>query len=102
MTERLVTDLPLPDSPTSARVEPRSIVKLTSLTALTTPARVKKCVLRFLTSRILSLIILIGFISSFRFAQNGLQIGISEQFSVGDDSLDFLRVANLLQRVGIK
>jgi hypothetical protein len=38
--ERLVTDFPLPDSPTSARVLPRSMTKLTSSTALTVPARV--------------------------------------------------------------
>src|ERR1700759_3251109 len=54
MIDRLVTDLPLPDSPTSASVEPRGMAKLTSSTALTTPARVWKCVLRFLISRMLS------------------------------------------------
>jgi hypothetical protein len=56
MIERLVTDLPLPDSPTRARVVPGSIVKLTSSAALITPARVKKYVLRILTSRMLSAI----------------------------------------------
>src|SRR5262245_20103026 len=56
MIEMLVTDLPLPDSPTRESVEPRSIEKLTSSTAFTVPARVKKCVLRFLTSRIAAIL----------------------------------------------
>jgi hypothetical protein len=39
MIERLVTDLPEPDSPTTASVSPASSVKETSSTALTSPPR---------------------------------------------------------------
>ena len=45
------TVLPEPDSPTIPMVSPRSSVKLTPLTALTTPAWVKKCVERSLMVR---------------------------------------------------
>jgi hypothetical protein len=41
-SERHVTDLPDPDSPTRARVSPSWRVKLTPSTALVTPRRVKK------------------------------------------------------------
>ena len=51
MTDIAVTVLPEPDSPTMPRVSSRSSVKLTPFTALTTPAWVKKCVLRSVTSR---------------------------------------------------
>ena len=46
MIDRLVTDLPEPDSPTTASVSPASSVNETSSTALTRPASVKKCVWR--------------------------------------------------------
>jgi hypothetical protein len=46
MIERLVTDLPEPDSPTTASVSPASSVKETSSTAFTTPASVANCVCR--------------------------------------------------------
>jgi hypothetical protein len=42
MTEAAVTLLPQPDSPTSPRVSPASIVMLTSSTALRTPPRTSK------------------------------------------------------------
>ena len=42
MIDRLVTDLPEPDSPTTASVSPASSANETSSTALTTPASVKK------------------------------------------------------------
>ena len=51
MSERAATVLPEPDSPTMPMVSLRSSVKLTPLTALTTPAWVKKWVERSLTSR---------------------------------------------------
>src|SRR6266508_3776441 len=46
-----VTDLPHPDSPTSATVSPASTSHDTPSTARTTPPRVRKCVCRLLTSR---------------------------------------------------
>src|SRR5215471_11208772 len=49
--DRQVTVLPEPDSPTSPRVSPGMTLKLTPFTALTTPARVKKCVRRSRTSK---------------------------------------------------
>src|SRR4030043_1976990 len=51
MMELAVTVLPQPDSPTSPKVSPASIVKLTSSTALRTPPRTSKYVLRLRTSR---------------------------------------------------
>ncbi len=51
MSDRAATVLPEPDSPTMPSVSPRSSVKLTPLTALTTPAWVKKKVERSLTVR---------------------------------------------------
>src|SRR5579884_717252 len=50
MTESAVTLLPQPLSPTTPNVSPGFMVKVTSLTALTTPLLVKKYVLRLLTS----------------------------------------------------
>jgi hypothetical protein len=47
----LVTDLPEPDSPTIPIVWPRSSVKLSPSTALTTPSSVGKCTLRSRSSR---------------------------------------------------
>jgi len=44
-----VTDLPDPDSPTTASTSPRRISKLTPLTARTVPASVAKLVRRFFT-----------------------------------------------------
>ena len=44
-----VTDLPEPDSPTTAKTSPRLMSKLTPSTALTTPASVLKLVRRFCT-----------------------------------------------------
>ena len=44
--DRLVTDLPQPDSPTTPTVLPMGTSKLTPSTALTTPASVKKWVWR--------------------------------------------------------
>src|SRR5262245_51995988 len=49
--DRHVTDLPEPDSPTSARVSPAPTAKLTPSTALMTPRRVKKDVRRSSTTR---------------------------------------------------
>ena len=46
MMERLVTDLPEPDSPTTARVSPRRTVSETPSTDLTNPPSVWKCVRR--------------------------------------------------------
>src|SRR5680860_1373523 len=46
-----VTDLPEPDSPRMARVSPGSRSKLTPLTALATPSRVRNSTCRFSTSR---------------------------------------------------
>jgi hypothetical protein len=46
-----VTDLPQPDSPTTATVSPSSTVYDTPSTAFTTPADVKKCVCRSSISR---------------------------------------------------
>src|SRR5690349_17913049 len=51
---RAVTDLPQPDSPTTQRVLPRGMLKLTPSTALTTPACVKKCACKSSISRRLS------------------------------------------------
>ena len=51
MSDIAATVLPEPDSPTMPMVSPRSSVKLTPLTALTTPAWVKKCVERSLMVR---------------------------------------------------
>src|SRR6267154_1441741 len=48
-SERAVTDFPEPDSPTIPTVSPSATSKLTPSTALTTPAWVKKWVLRFST-----------------------------------------------------
>ncbi len=48
---RLVTDLPEPDSPTSAVVLPGWMEKLTSATERTRPSSVGKLVLRLLTVR---------------------------------------------------
>ena len=50
MIDRLVTDLPEPDSPTTASVSPASSVNETSSTALTRPASVSKWVRRWRTS----------------------------------------------------
>ena len=50
MSDSAATVLPDPDSPTMPMVSLRSSVKLTPLTALTTPAWVKKCVERSVTS----------------------------------------------------
>jgi hypothetical protein len=49
--ESAVTDLPEPDSPTTARVSPGASENEIPSTALTVPRRVKKYVLRSLTSR---------------------------------------------------
>ena len=49
ITERLVTDLPLPDSPTMPSVSPFLSSKLMPSTALTMPSSVAKYVLRPLT-----------------------------------------------------
>ncbi|MNR56512.1 hypothetical protein D3C85_1771010 [compost metagenome] len=46
---RLVTDLPEPDSPTSAVVLPGWMAKLTSATERINPSSVGKLVLRFVT-----------------------------------------------------
>jgi hypothetical protein len=46
MIEYPVTDLPEPDSPTRPSASPRATLKLTSSTALTTPALVMKWVRR--------------------------------------------------------
>src|SRR5437588_9442131 len=51
ITESAVTLLPQPLTPTTPRVSPGLITNETSSTALRTPARVKKYVLRLLTSR---------------------------------------------------
>jgi hypothetical protein len=51
ISDMAATVLPEPDSPTMPMVSPRSSVKLTPLTALTTPAWVKKCVERSLMVR---------------------------------------------------
>jgi hypothetical protein len=48
---RLVTDLPEPDSPTSAVVLPGRMLKLTSATERIRPSSVSKKVLRWRTSR---------------------------------------------------
>lgn len=58
--EREVTLFPLPDSPTIPRAWPFLRWKLPPSTALTTPALVKKCVLRFLTSNIFSFPLIIS------------------------------------------
>ena len=50
MSERLVTDLPQPDSPTTPTVLPSGTSKLTESTLLTVPASVKKKVWRFSNS----------------------------------------------------
>src|ERR1043166_6814441 len=50
INESAVIDLPHPDSPTSPRRSPSSSGKRTPSTARTSPARVRKCVRRFLTS----------------------------------------------------
>ena len=50
MSDSAATVLPEPDSPTMPSVSLRSSVKLTPLTALTTPAYVKKWVERSVTS----------------------------------------------------
>src|SRR6202521_2982050 len=49
MIDKLVTDLPEPDSPTTASVSPVFRANETSSTDLTTPASVKKCVCRCFT-----------------------------------------------------
>ena len=46
-----VTDLPEPDSPTTARVSPRSTLNEMSFDACTKPSSVGKLTVRFLTSR---------------------------------------------------
>ncbi len=51
MMEYAVTDLPEPDSPTIPSTFPRSRLKETPLTALTSPASVKNDVCRSFTSR---------------------------------------------------
>ena len=51
MIDSAVTDLPLPDSPTSPSVSPAPISKLTSSTAVTAPAGVSKTVVRLETDR---------------------------------------------------
>src|SRR5947209_14281464 len=51
MTERFVTDLPDPDSPTMPSVSPRLRSKLMPSTALTVPSSVSKYVRRSLTER---------------------------------------------------
>src|SRR5688572_6387577 len=53
--EKPVTVLPQPDSPTRPSTSPGRTLKLTPSTARTTPARVKKWVLRSSTSRTLAL-----------------------------------------------
>src|SRR6185503_16322680 len=53
--ENPVTVLPQPDSPTRPSTSPGRTSKLTPSTARTTPARVKKWVLRSWTSRVLTL-----------------------------------------------
>ena len=49
MSERAVTDLPEPDSPTMPKVRPRHRSKLTPRTASTLPASVAKETLRLRT-----------------------------------------------------
>ncbi len=49
MTDRLVTDLPEPDSPTMASISPASTSKLTSSTARTMPFLTGNSVERFFT-----------------------------------------------------
>src|SRR5712691_2468373 len=51
MIDKAVTDLPLPDSPTSPSVSPAPISKLTSSTAATGPRVVSKTVVRRSTDR---------------------------------------------------
>ena len=51
MIESAVTDLPLPDSPTSASVSPSRTLKLTSSTAMTVRLPLEKPVVRFSTSK---------------------------------------------------
>src|SRR2546427_11639839 len=51
MSERAVTVLPQPDSPTSPSVSPAASSKDTPSTARTTPSRLKNCVCRSLTAR---------------------------------------------------
>jgi hypothetical protein len=46
MIDRLVTDLPEPDSPTPRAVRPHRAVNETSSTAVTRPASVENCVLQ--------------------------------------------------------
>src|SRR5262245_66332550 len=53
--EKPVTVLPQPDSPTRPSTSPAATSKLTPSTARTAPARVKKWVRRFSTSRVLAL-----------------------------------------------
>ena len=48
--DRLVTDLPEPDSPTMARISPSSTENVTSSTARTTPRLTGNSVQRFFTS----------------------------------------------------
>src|SRR5688572_16660044 len=51
--EKPVTVLPQPDSPTRPSTSPGFTAKLTPSTALATPARVKKCVFRSSTTKVL-------------------------------------------------
>ena len=51
MIARLVTLLPDPDSPTMPSVSPRRTLNERSVTAWTTPSRVRKRTVRFRTSR---------------------------------------------------
>ena len=63
MTDRLVTDLPEPDSPTSATVSPGADDRSRSLTAVIAPPRMRKTVRRPLMSRMGSVPVAMAFIS---------------------------------------
>ncbi len=63
MTDRLVTDLPEPDSPTSATVSPGRTTRSRSLTAVIAPPRTRKTVRRPLMSRMGSVPVAMAFIS---------------------------------------
>jgi hypothetical protein len=56
MIERAVTDLPHPDSPTSASVSPCRTLKLTSFTATTVRPAATNPVVRLETSRSVTLL----------------------------------------------
>ena len=61
MILRVVTDLPLPDSPTIAKVSPLYRSKLTSRIAWTFPAKVSKEISKFFTSKTFFIAITLSF-----------------------------------------